>query len=93
MSTEDQKALADVQEAERLVASVPLLPELDSVNVELYTDHTGEPSLQLTFHIRPGVDADKAFIKRFIDFAAVIQTKILHSEIGRFPYTRLLEAA
>ena len=86
--------MQEMQEAERLVATVPLIPEVSAINVELYTDNTGDPSFQLIFHIRPDVATESSeFIRRFLDFAAVVQTKILHSNLRRFPYTKLEQAA
>lgn len=93
MSIAEAKELEDKAAAEKLVASVPLMPEIDSVDVELYTDHTGDPSFQLIFHLKPGVDPTNEFLDRFLDYKEIVQTKILHSDLGRFPYTRLKEAA
>ena len=93
MTVEDQKAQEDIAEAERLIADVPLIPELEYTRVELYTDHTGDPSFQIVLRIRSGVDPDPEFIKRLVDFIKSIQIRILHSNLQRFPYTRVEEAA
>jgi hypothetical protein len=30
---------------------------------------------------------------RFLEFSAIVQTKILHSDLNRFPYKRIEQAA
>ena len=96
MSVVDQIAVDAEQEriqAEQLVSAIPLIPEVQRIDVELYTDNTGDPSFQLVFHIRPKVRMDQKFIRKFNQFAGLVQTSILHSDLRRFPYTRLKRAA
>ena len=93
MESKLQDEITVKAEAERLVASVPLMPEIQAVDVELYTDHTGDPSLRLVFHMRPGVKSTSDFMHRFLVYKARVQDSILYSDLGRFPYTRLQEAA
>ena len=90
MAGEEQN---DVLEARRLIATVPLIPEVEKIDVELYTDNTGDPALELLFRVKTGVEVDRAFIRRFNEFAGRVQTVILHSQITRFPYARLRQAA
>jgi hypothetical protein len=93
MSAIVDNGLADKAEAERLIATVPLIPEVQRIDVELYTDNTGDPAFQLLFRVRADVVVDKDFIKKFNDFAGIVQTKILHSDLHRFPYSRLKQEA
>jgi len=81
------------EKAEQIVASIPLLPEVDGVDVKPYTDNTGDDALQLVFRLRPGILVDQEFIKRFNEYSGRVQTAILHSGVNRFPYTRLKEVA
>ncbi len=83
----------DKAKAEELIAAIPLMPELESIDVELYTDNTGDPAFRLIFRVRRDVKIDEIFIDRFIQFSAIVQTRILHSNLNRFPYTRLEQAA
>jgi len=93
MSTAIDSEQLDKAKAEELISTVPLIPEVESIDVELYTDNTGDPSFQLIFHVRQGVSVDREFMPRFLKFSAAVQTKILHSDINRFPYTRIVKAA
>jgi hypothetical protein len=81
------------QKAEQIIASITLIPEIANIDVKPYTDNTGDQALQLSFRLRPGVQVDADFFRRFNDFAGRIQTAILHSDLDRFPYTRIEEAA
>jgi hypothetical protein len=93
MSTLVDNGQLDKAKAEELISTIPLIPEVERIEVELYTDHDGDPAFQLIFHVRREVEVDKAFIRRYIDFSGVFETKILHSDLNRFPYTRLEQAA
>jgi hypothetical protein len=83
----------DTAKAEQLIADIPMIPEVESIAVEPYTDHTGDPAFQLKFRLRKGVEVDSSFLQRFIDFSGTVQTRILHSDLDRFPYARLEPAA
>jgi len=93
MRTTDEQDQLEKEKARQIVAEVPLIPEVQSIDVELYTDNTGDPALQLIFRIKPEVEVDGTFIKRFNTFAATVQTRILHSDIPRFPYARIRQVA
>jgi len=75
--------------AEEFVADTPMMEGIERVRVELGEDHTGDPAMWLVFSLRPDVKFDMEMAKRFNEYAAVIQTKILHGGLKRFPYTRL----
>jgi hypothetical protein len=93
MDTLMDTGLAEKAKAEELVASVPPMPEVESVDVRLYDDYSGEAALYLTFHIKSGALYDDAFFLRFNQYKHHVRTKILNSGISRFPYARLQEAA
>ena len=79
--------------AEELISDIPLMAGVNSIKVEPYIDNTGDPSLQLTFSLDRNVLVDDNFVDRFLEFSGVVQTRILHSELNRFPYTRMEQAA
>ena len=90
-STEsDQVAKA---RAEELISDIALMPGITGIRVEPYTDNTGDPSLQITFWFDENIKLDDSFMDRFLEFSGKIQTRILHSDLNRFPYTRLERAA
>ena len=93
MSPIEEKAQQDKLQAEELVAAVPLMDEVQRIDVELYTDNTGDPAFQLLFYVKPDVEIDRQFIRRFNEYAGTVQTRILHSDINRFPHARLKRAA
>jgi hypothetical protein len=93
MSTALDNEALDKAKAEELISEVELIPEVKSIDVELYTDHTGDPSFQLVFGLREDVLVDSVFMKRFLQFERQVQTKILHSDLNRFPYTKLKRTA
>jgi hypothetical protein len=93
MSTLTDSEALDKAKAEEIISKVELIPEVESIDVELYTDHTGDPSFQLVFGLRENVHVDQVFMKRFVEFSREVQMKILHSDLNRFPYTRFKRVA
>ena len=79
--------------AQKLIADIPLMPGITGIRVEPYTDNTGDPSLRLIFSMSKDVNFGKDFLAQFREFSFDVQTKILHSDLNRFPYTKLQEAA
>ena len=93
MATTEANDLAEKEKAEQFIAETPLMDGIENVRVELGEDHTGDPAMWLVFRLRPNFNFDQEMARRFNEYAAVIQTKILHSGLTRFPYTRLEQAA
>jgi hypothetical protein len=93
MATTEANDLAEKEKAEQFIAETPLMDGIENVRVELGEDHTGDPAMWLVFRLRPDLNFDQEMARRFNEYAAVIQTKILHSGLTRFPYTRLEQAA
>ncbi len=90
MTAVDEAQLEKTQ-AERFIAETPMIDMVESVRVELGRDHTGDEAMWLVFRLHPEVEFDLDLTKagQFNDYAAIIQTKILHSGLKRFPYTRV----
>jgi hypothetical protein len=93
MNVSDDKDLAEKEKAEQFIAETPLMEGIENVRVELGEDQTGDPAMWLVFRLRPDLKFDEEMARRFNEYAAVIQTKILHGGLTRFPYTRLEQAA
>jgi len=93
MSTLTASEALDKAKAEEIISKVELIPEVASIDVELYTDHTGDPAFELTFWLRKDVASDPEFSLRLLEFSRKVQFKILHSDLNRFPYTKLKRAA
>ena len=93
MTMAAQDGMAEKQKAEQLIESVPKMAEIEGVSVQLATDSAGDPSLFITFSLRPGSVVNDTFASSFVDYVAEIQSKILQSGVSRFPYTRLGRAA
>ena len=92
MSPEEQDQF-ELQKAEEFISQTPRLEGVESVRVKLDEDWSGDPAMYLTFMLRRDLDANREWMRRFIAYAGTIQTKILHSGLTRFPYTRLDRAA
>jgi hypothetical protein len=93
MNVSDDKDMAEKEKAEQFIAETPLMDGIENVRVELGEDQTGDPAMWLVFRLRSDLKFDQEMARRFNEYAAVIQTKILHSGLTRFPYTRLEQAA
>ncbi len=89
----EEQDQAERQRAEQFIAETPRINGVDSVRVELGEDSTGHPAMWLVFHLERNLNVDYDWARRFNEYAAVIQTKILHNDPKRFPYTRLEHAA
>ena len=85
---EDQDQM-EKEKAERYIAETPMMEGVESVRVEFGEDHTGDPSMWLVFRLQPNLNFDMEKASQFNEYAAIIQTKILHGGLKRFPYTRL----
>ena len=86
---EDDDQIAKTK-AEQLIADIALIPGVRGIRVEPYTDYTGDPSLQLTFAISKNIRVDdKEFMAQFLDFSVDVHTRLLHSDLNRFPYSGL----
>jgi hypothetical protein len=90
-ATAQDEAEIEKAKAEKFIAETPMIDMVESARVELGRDHSGDEAMWLVFRLRPGVEFGLDFINagRFNDYAATIQTKILHSGLKRFPYTRV----
>lgn len=87
---QDQLVKATV---EQFLAEAPPLTGIEAARVELGEDYSGYPAMWLVFRLTPGFTVDQEWARRFNQYAAVIQTRILHGDLGRFPYTRFERAA
>jgi hypothetical protein len=87
--TTENEARIEKAKAEQLIAESPIIDVVENYRVELGEDQTGDPAMWLVFRLKPGTNFDTVTADRFIDYAGAIQTKIIHSGLKRFPYTRL----
>jgi hypothetical protein len=94
MTVTGERDQLEKEKAEQFIAETPMLDGVEAVRVELGTDHTGDPAMWLVIRLKRDLDfQDDATLNKFLDYTAVLQTKILHSGLTRFPYTRLEQAA
>ena len=93
MTATEQSGLEEKAQAERVIATLPKLPEIDSFNVRLDNDWSGDPSLYVTFQIRPGADYNLDFYKRFGEFRMSVINAVFGPDMTRFPYISFEEAA
>jgi hypothetical protein len=93
MSTLVDSGQLDKVKAEQLIAETPLMDGVEEVRVELGEDWTGDPAMWLIFRLRKDIEFDSRMVRKFNEYAAIIQTKILESDISRFPFKRLERVA
>ena len=89
MNVAEDQDLMEKAKAEQFIAETPMMEGIESTRVELGEDHTGDPVMWLVFRLRPDLNFDMEMARRFNEYAAIIQTKILHGGLKRFPHTRL----
>lgn len=78
---------------EAILKATPLPPEIESMSIELKNDHTGVPSMYLSFEVRGDVDLGAEKIDQLSRYMTGIVDKLLRSGISRFPYASLDQAA
>lgn len=83
----------DMAKAQEILKSLSLPPEITEVRAELGQDSSGSEALWIVIRIAAGAVKQRSDIKKITDFAGKIQTKLIHSGIGGFPYLKLEEAA
>jgi len=93
MNTAEDQDQLEKSKAEQFAAEVPRMPGVEDIRVELGEDNTGDPAMWLVFRLSANLKFDLDVARQFNAYAAIIQTKILHSGLTRFPYTRLERAA
>ena len=83
----------DREEVEQVIASFPPSSEIDSVDIRLDDDWSGDPSIYISFRLRKDANADDAFLSRFLDYTSRLTRLIIDKGVSRFPYTTLKDAA
>jgi hypothetical protein len=93
MKASEEQDQFEKERAEQFIAETPMMEGIENIRVELGEDNTGDPAMWLIFRLNSDLNFDIEMARRFNEYAAIIQTKILHSGLSRFPYTRLERAA
>ncbi|MDQ2834722.1 MAG: hypothetical protein M3Y50_13490 [Acidobacteriota bacterium] len=93
MNVSDDKDLAEKEKARQFIAAAPRMDGIESTSVEFGEHNTGDPAMWLVFRLQRDLVANVEWVLRFNEYAAKIQTSILHSGLTRFPYVRLEQAA
>lgn len=83
----------DQTRAKEILSKFPLPPEVCDVVMEFKDDSSGQPSLYLSFQVKPGAVLDKPSIARISRYMSGILDQLLRSGISRFPNASLDEAA
>jgi hypothetical protein len=89
MTVAEEQDQFEKEKAEQFIAETPPMPGVEPIRIDFGRDHTGDPSMWLVFRVSPDLDFDWDAAGRFNEYVGVIQTKILHAGLKRFPYTRL----
>jgi hypothetical protein len=83
----------DQSRTTQILNESPLPPEIFDVAMDFKNDSSGEPSIYLSFQVKPGVVLDKESIARISRYMSGVLDRLLRSGISRFPYASLDEAA
>ena len=83
----------DQTRATEILNETPLPPEIFDVAMDFRNDSSGQPSLYLSFQVKPDVTLDRESIARISRFMSGVLDRLLRSGISRFPYASLDEAA
>lgn len=93
MTVTDEQGQIEKQKAEQIIADTPLMDGIESIDVELGDDHSGDPAMWLVFYMQPDLKVDDDWLKRLNEFSHLLGMRIIHTGLTRFPYTRLRSAA
>jgi hypothetical protein len=83
----------DRDKVREILARFVLPDEVERVETTYRDDHTGDPSVFLTFYVKHDVKISREDIKRLSEFLMTITGALVNADIGGFPYTRLEQAA
>ncbi len=83
----------DQTRAKENLGQSPLPPEIYDVVMEFKDDSSGQPSIYLSFKLKPGAAVDQPSIARISRYMSGVLDQLLRSGISRFPYASLDEAA
>ena len=83
----------DVERAKELLNGVVLPPEIESFDLQVDEDWTGDPALRINYVINADRVLTPDDIKRLTHFLAEVSTLTLQANVGAFPYPRLQQAA
>ncbi|HZL27710.1 MAG TPA: hypothetical protein VFC39_14385 [Acidobacteriaceae bacterium] len=89
MQTTEVTLEIDQDKVKEILARFALPDEIERVETTFKEDHTGDPSVYLTFHVREGAKIGREDITRLSKFLSTIASAMLNEGIGGFPYTRL----
>jgi hypothetical protein len=82
-----------LDQANAVVASLNLPPEIEAVVVGIGPDHEGDMALWFTLKVKQSTKDTTQAVRSIRDFAQKLQEKIFESGIGLFPYTSVEQAA
>jgi hypothetical protein len=83
----------DEEKVDELLRETELPAEIAIVLKEFKEDHSGTPSLYLSFQLKPDVALDSKTVTRISSFITDFQLKLLANGLSRIPYAYLDEAA
>jgi len=93
MQTTETTSEIDRDKVNEILARFALPEEVERVDITFRDDHTGDPSVFLTFHVKDDAKISPEDLKRLSEFLGTIRSAMLDDGVGGFPYTRLEQAA
>jgi hypothetical protein len=89
MDTADTSTEIDSAKVEAILDRFAAPEEISRIETIYGTDHTGDPAVFLTFHVKDQAKISQADIRRLSSFLSEVTSALLNEGIGGFAYTRL----
>lgn len=93
MNTGEATVEIDQERVKEILARFQLPDEIERIDTKFDHDHTGDPAVFLTFHVKDDAKIDREDIRRLSSFLAEITSALVNAGVGGFAYTRLEQAA
>jgi methyl coenzyme M reductase subunit C-like uncharacterized protein (methanogenesis marker protein 7) len=83
----------DQERVKEILARFKLPDEIERIETRFGRDHTGDPAVFLTFHVKDEAKIEREDIRRLSSFLSEITSALVNGGVGGFAYTRLEQAA
>ncbi len=93
MQASQPSAEVDQQKVQEILARFTLPPEVERVEIRFGSDHSGDPAVYVTFHLREDTNIGRKEIKSLSSFSSSVAKALYKGDIGGFAYTMLDQAA
>ncbi|MBW4039783.1 MAG: hypothetical protein HIU91_13115 [Acidobacteria bacterium] len=93
MDTGASMVAIDQERVREILARFVLPEEIERFDTRFGLDHTGDPAVFITFHVKDEAKIGREEIRRLSSLLSEITSALVNGGIGGFAYTRLEQAA